>query len=110
MMEALKKRAKEVVDIVSKVNIHKDTKSCRKYQTKCRYGFPRYPIWTTLISKPLNVTGEEGKLLKNKYDEVLKDAKDLSFEILGSSVSLSEDVCEKFLLENAFFHQFLLSQ
>ena len=40
----LKKRAKEVIDIVSEVNIHRDTKSCRKYETKCRYGFPRYPF------------------------------------------------------------------
>ena len=62
---------KEVVDIVSKVNIFKDTKSCRKYQTKCRYGFPRYPMWKTLISRPLNVTGEGGtmKLLSNIKDD-----------------------------------------
>ena len=67
----------EVVDIVRAVNIHKDTKSCRKYQTKCRYGFPRYPIWRTLISRPLEVTGEAGTKLKQKYEKILKDVKDL---------------------------------
>ena len=62
---------------MSEVNIHKDTKSCRKYETKCRYGFPRYPIWRTLISRPLKVTGEEGKKLKGKYEKVLRDVKEL---------------------------------
>ena len=75
--EDLKKKAKEVIDIVSKVNIHTDTKSCRKYQTKCRYGFPRYPIWRTLISRPLEISGEEGKKLKAKYDKILNDVKEL---------------------------------
>jgi hypothetical protein len=73
----LKKRANEVIKIVRKVNIHRDTKSCRKYQTKCRYGFPRFPIWRTLISRPLEVFGEDCTALKNKYATVLKDVKDL---------------------------------
>ena len=73
----LKKSAHEVIKIVGEVNIHRDTKSCRKYETKCRYGFPRYPIWKTLISRPLEVTGDEGKKLKGKYEKVLKDVKEL---------------------------------
>ena len=56
--DILKRRANEVVEIVSKCNIHRDTKSCRKYQTKCRYGFPRYPMWRTIISRPLDVDGD----------------------------------------------------
>ena len=73
----LKERAKEVVDIVTAVNIHTDTKSCKKYGTDCRYGFPRYPIWRTLISRPLEISGEEGKKLKQKYGKVLDDVKAL---------------------------------
>ena len=73
----LKSKAKEVIDIVSKVNIHKDTKSCRKYQTECRFGFPRFPIWRTLISKPLEMSGDKGKALKAKYEKILKDVKEV---------------------------------
>ena len=73
----LKKKAKEVVDIVKKVNIHRDTKSCRKYDNKCRYGFPRYPMWRTLLSRPLEVSGDDGTQLQKNYKKVLKDVKEL---------------------------------
>ena len=42
--DALKKSAKEVVEIVKKCYIHSHTKSCRKYHTECRYGIPRFPF------------------------------------------------------------------
>ena len=61
----LKKRAKDIVKIVEEVNRHRDTKSCRKYNTKFRYGFPRFPIWKTIISRPLDVSEEAGRVLKN---------------------------------------------
>ena len=60
----LKLKAKNVVDIVKKCYIHSHTKSCRKYHTECRYGIPKFPIWKTIIAKPLKVLGEEGKKLK----------------------------------------------
>ena len=34
----------KVVDIVSKINQHKHTKACRKYQSSCRFSFPKYPV------------------------------------------------------------------
>ena len=73
----LKRMADKVIEIVRNVHIHRDTKSCRKYQTKCRYGFPRFPMWRTLITRPLEVSGEDGTALKNKYRKILKDVKDL---------------------------------
>ena len=75
--ETLKKRARDIVQIVEAVNKHRDTKSCRKYNTKCRFGFPRFPIWKTLISRPMETSGEEGDKLKQKYKKVLKDVKEL---------------------------------
>ena len=48
----LKEKAAEVIEIVKAVNIHNHTKSCRKYDTTCRFGFGKFPIWRTLISKP----------------------------------------------------------
>ena len=54
-----------------------DTTSCRKYNTKCTCGFPRFPIWKTIISRPLNVSEEVGRELKNKYDQALIDVKEV---------------------------------
>ena len=63
--ETLKERAADVIDIVKKVNVHKHTKSCRKYASLCRFRFPKFPMWRTILSKPLPALGEEGKQRKN---------------------------------------------
>ena len=73
----LKDKAKEVVEIIKTCYIHSHTKSCRKYQTECRYGIPRFPIWKTIVSKPMKATGDEGEKLKRKYCNVLKNVKEL---------------------------------
>ena len=75
--EALEAKGKEVVDIVKKCYIHSHTKSCRKYHTQCRYGIPKFPIWKTIIAKPMKVSGEAGEKLKKKYSKVLKDVKEI---------------------------------
>ena len=51
---SLKARAAEIVEIVRAVNIHNHTRTCRKYDTTCRFGFLKFPIWRTLISKTKN--------------------------------------------------------
>ena len=73
----MKKSAKEVVETVKKCYIHSHTKSCRKYHTECRYGIPKFPIWKTIVSKPLKVSGDEGEKLKQNYNKVLKDVKEV---------------------------------
>ena len=88
--DALKKSAKEVVEIVKKCYIHSHTKSCRKYHTECRYGIPKFPIWKTIVSKPLKVSGGEGEQLKQKYSKVLKDVK----EVLKDSVVVNSIIEE----------------
>ena len=70
--KTLKERTADVIDIVTKVNLHKHTKSCRKYASVCRFRFPKFPMWRTILSKPLPALGEEGKQRKEKYDNVLK--------------------------------------
>ena len=65
---------KEVVEIVQKVNQHRHTKACRKYDTNCRFSFPKYPVWKTLIAKPNSSISESEKA---KFDKILKDVKDI---------------------------------
>ena len=38
-----------IVNIAKEVNCHHCTKPCEKYENKCRYGFPRFPLKVTLV-------------------------------------------------------------
>ena len=46
-----RKRAKRIIKMVNKVNIHHHTKSCRKYSDDCRFIFPRFPSRYTIIAQ-----------------------------------------------------------
>ena len=41
-----------VAKIAAKVNCHHHTFTCRKYCIRCRFNFPRFPKWKTVISRP----------------------------------------------------------
>ena len=71
----LKKRGSEVVDIVRCVNIHNHTRTCKKYDTICRFGFGKFPIWKTLISKPSLLPESEKQEMLAKYTKILKDVR-----------------------------------
>ena len=42
-----------VSDIVKEVQIHHHTRTCRKYGSKCRFKFPKFPSEETIIAQPL---------------------------------------------------------
>ena len=42
--EKLKASSDELADLVRQVNRHGHTKSCRKYDTICRFNFPKFPL------------------------------------------------------------------
>ena len=44
---------KDVAQIVSEVNVHNHTRTCRKYNDSCRFQYPRFPTNETVIAKPL---------------------------------------------------------
>ena len=73
----LKNKAADVVEIVRVCYVHSHTKSCRKYHTQCRFGFAKFPMWRTILTRPLKDTGESGKMLKKKYDEILTKVKEI---------------------------------
>ena len=68
--------------IVSEVQIHHHTKSCRKYGTKCRFGFPKLPSKKTILAKPLptEMDEDEKKQKLKQCTGILEKA----FEILES--------------------------
>ena len=69
----LKLKADEVIEIVKCVNIHNHTRACKKYDTTCRFGFLKFPIWKTLLAKPLPVSERKENL--EKYSKILADVK-----------------------------------
>ena len=81
-----------VASIADKVNQHHHTKTCRKYQTVCRFKFPKLPSYATIIARPpgKNIPAQEKKSLEAKHDAVLKKVK----EVLDA-----EDVMKSILLE-----------
>ena len=64
---------KEVVDIVKSVNMHRHTKACRKYSSSCRFCFPKYPIWKTILSRPAKISLNDDT---SKYKKIFNDVKE----------------------------------
>ena len=73
-------------DIVSEVNIHGHSFSCRKYGDECRFGFPKYTTTETIIAVPyqfMQVKDKDGneldmeakKIIFDEYQSVLKKVK-----------------------------------
>ena len=60
----LKKRSAEVVDIVKRCYIHSHTKTCKKYSFECRFRFAKFPMWRTILTRPMKDTGEDKEALK----------------------------------------------
>ena len=85
--------------IVEEVQKHKHTKSCRKYNGNCRYGFPKLPSPITLIAKPIeftqpNLTDDEKKLKKERAEDVLRAAKELLDNPDFEETMTIEEFCE----------------
>ena len=60
--------------VVSEVQKHHHTKSCRKYNGQCRYGFPKLPSRKTILAQPLPITikasdNEEQKMAEEKKEK-----------------------------------------
>ena len=63
-----------VARIAEEVNKHGHTKTCRKGREEeiCRFGYPKFPIWTTVLVRPYKTEfSEEKQSEMKKYAEVL---------------------------------------
>ena len=52
--------------LVSEVNTHRHTKSCRRSNLACRFNFPRLPSKKTLIARPISSEFTEKKIPSKK--------------------------------------------
>ena len=65
---------KNVAKIVHEVNKHSHKKSCRKYDTHCRFQFPKFPSIKTIIAGPQRrVTDKEKRDKLNKYGKIWRE-------------------------------------
>ena len=74
-----------VAAIAQKCNQHSHTKTCRKYQTTCRFNMPKLPSNKTIIARPYK---EDENNLKAKHAEVIKKVKEVLKDKEAISVGL----------------------
>ena len=62
---------KDIVRKVEEVNKHHHTKTCKPLP-KCRFRYPKFPIWQTVLVKPYKCEfAEEKEHYMKKYEEIL---------------------------------------
>ena len=67
----------EVARIAEEVNKHHHTKTCRPLP-KCRFRYPKFPIWKTVLVKPYKTEFTEEKAhFMSKYEDTLKKVQEL---------------------------------
>ena len=87
---------KRIVDIVKAVNCHKCTSPCQKYGDRCKYGFPRFPLRSTLVidkserkNNSENNTSSETEKKKKNFEKLLNDVENI----------LTDDILRQYIME-----------
>ena len=97
----------ELDKIVSEVQIHHHTKTCRKKNQVCRFQFPRFPSCQTIIAKPPTGTEEEVKKTLMWAKAILKSVKEvLLSEDFDQTMSI-EELCTKAKVNIKDYHKAL---
>ena len=78
----MEKFGNRIVKIAMTVNCHHHTKSCKKYQDKCCYGFPRFPLKKTLVIDKNEYNEEDNSNADSKsdscnYNKILSDIEEV---------------------------------
>ena len=81
------KVGKDVSRMVVEVNKHRHTKTCRKYDTTCRFGYPRYPSLRTIIAEPIS---EDKQERLKQFEEIFKKVGN----VLNDNDALNEIIAE----------------
>ena len=88
---AIPKNDENFAEVVKMVQKHKHTKTCKKYGTDCRFGFPKLPSEKTIVASPLpDELDDESKDKLEKCKTVLSDAKDLLLSLNDDEFTFDE--------------------
>ena len=86
-----------IVDIVRKTQTHYHTKTCKKLSPKCRFGMPKFPMWKTMLTKPIKgASSEEMELRRHFNQKVLDDVRN----VLKNN-DVMNDVWKKYKVKNS---------
>ena len=80
-----------VSHIVKEVQIHNHSKTCRKYGTKCRFGFPKFPSERTIVAQPLLEKNFPSKKDFEKHQKKLQTVFDKVRKVLDDMDSRKKD-------------------
>ena len=61
----------DVASIAKDVNVHRHTKTCKKYNEVCRFSYPRFPSYETIIAQPAKGNKTERDKILKKQEEIL---------------------------------------
>ena len=80
--------------VVKEVNVHRHSKSCKKYGTNCRFNFPRLPSDETLIASPL-----PSDMPEDERTNKMSAAKDVLEKVRNALIELNDENDDKNLEE-----------
>jgi hypothetical protein len=83
LVKLVESSAKKFAKTVCECNRHHHTKSCKKYDTTCRYNIPHFPSKETLIAVPVIKLTEYAKT-----DEDFLEFKDLDKDKIENKIGL----------------------
>ena len=88
---------RRVVQIAKEVNTHHHTKTCKKCSPNCRFKYPRFPCWKTVLVRPYPPTDfpEEKENNLKYYSEILNIVK-----VLIDNEKLIQSIMNKYDKEN----------
>ena len=87
---------KKVIEIVCTCQIHNHTKTCSKKGGKCRFNFPKFPLWKTVLTQVFQGNSPEDR--ENKLKEHEKTLK-LVREILDDT-DIIDSIMSNYELEH----------
>ena len=92
----------KIIEIVRNCQIHHHTKACSKKGGKCRFNFPRFPMWNTVLTHPVEgESPEDREKLLREHEKTLKAVR----EILENE-EIIESILSNYQLEDESFNEY----
>ena len=80
-----------VSHLVKEVQIHNHSKTCRKYGSRCRFGFPKYPSQQTIVAQPLLLEDFPDKSALEKHQNKLQTVLEKVRKVLEDMEATKKD-------------------
>ena len=85
----------KIVEIAEETQKHHHTKTCKKQGPECRFGMPRYPMWKTILTRPVKGKTAEEKTERRKKNRETLEAVSKILEDEEAIKSIMEELGDK---------------